>query len=120
MNKFDDWKAIAIGNEPREKFSFKHKNLKILDWIRHKEILNYYSKSSISVVPSKWQEPFGRTAMESAAYGCATITSNNGGLPETFENDLILKKLNVNELVKIIKKLILNKDFLIKFKKKTF
>ena len=50
-------------------------------------------KSSISVVPSKWQEPFGRTAMESAAYGCATITSNNGGLPETFENDLILKSL---------------------------
>ena len=55
--------------------------------------------------------------MESAAYGCATITSNNVYLPETFENDLILKKLNVNELVKIIKKLILNKDFLIKLKK---
>ena len=42
-----------------------------------------YSKSSISVVPSRWEEPFGRTAMESAAYGCATIISNKGGLPET-------------------------------------
>ena len=37
--------------------------------------------------------PFGRTAMESAAYGCATIISNKGGLPETFNSDLILKKL---------------------------
>ena len=39
------------------------------------QILNYYSKSSISVVPSRWLEPFGRTSMESAAYGCATITT---------------------------------------------
>ena len=46
-----------------EKYKFTHKNFKILDWIKHSEILNYYSKSSISVVPSKWQEPFGRTAM---------------------------------------------------------
>ena len=60
--------------------------LKFLDWVTHKKILNYYKKSSISVVPSRWQEPFGRTAMESAAFGCATITSKRGGLPETFEN----------------------------------
>ena len=42
--------------------------------------------SSISIVPSMWEEPFGRTAMESAAYGNATIISNKGGLPETFKN----------------------------------
>jgi len=88
LNKYKDWKALAIGNEPREKFDFNHKNLKILDWIKHDEILKYYSRSSISVVPSRWLEPFGRTAMESAAHGCATITSKNGGLPETFYNDL--------------------------------
>ena len=35
LNKHKSWSAIAIGNEPREKFSFKHKNLKILDWIKH-------------------------------------------------------------------------------------
>ena len=70
-----------------EKFNFKHPNLKILDWVNHKKILQYYNKSSISVVPSKWQAPFGRTAMESAAAGCATITSTKGGLPETFDNN---------------------------------
>ena len=73
LDEFKNWKALAIGNEPREKFNFSHKNLKILDWARHQKILDYYAKSSISVVPSKWQEPFGRTSMESAAYGCTIM-----------------------------------------------
>jgi len=120
LDRFKDWKAIAIGNEPREKYNFAHKNFRILDWVKHQKILKYYSKSSISVVPSKWQEPFGRTAMESAAYGCATITSGKGGLKETFDNDLILRKLNYTELFKLIKKLILKKDLLRKIQKKNF
>ena len=63
---------------------------------------------------------FGRTSMESAAYGCATIISNNGGLPETFKSDLILKNVNSKELYKLIKKLILNKKLLFKDSKKNF
>ena len=111
LDKFKDWKAIAIGNEPREKFDFQHKNFKVLDWIQHKKILKYYSKASISVVPSRWLEPFGRTAMESAAYGCATITSKNGGLPETFDNELFLERISSDEIYRLIYKLIKNKKF---------
>ena len=120
LQKFKDWKALAIGNEPREKFNFKHKNFKILDWLQHDKILNYYSKASISVVPSKWLEPFGRTAMESAAYGCATITTKNGGLPETFDNTLYLDKINSDQLFKIIAKLILDKKKRLAIQKKNF
>ncbi len=109
LNKFNNWKAYAIGNERREVHSFKHKNYKILNWLPHKEILNFYKKSSISVVCSRWQEPFGRTAMESAAYGCATITSDRGGLKETFKTNLTLKKLDSHSLEKIIKKIILDR-----------
>ena len=65
-----------------------HKNLKTYSWLPHEKILDLYKQSSISIVPSRWDEPFGRTSMESAAYGCAVITSNKGGLPETFKNDL--------------------------------
>ena len=49
--------------------------------------------------------------MESAAYGCATITSKNGGLPETFENSLFINKINEVQLFKIIEKLITNNDY---------
>ena len=36
LDKFKDWKAVAIGNEPREQYDFFHKNYKVLDWIQHK------------------------------------------------------------------------------------
>jgi len=117
LNKYENWEAIAIGNEPREKFNFKHPRFKILDWVEHKKIINFYNKASISIVPSKWQEPFGRTAMESAASGCATVTSKQGGLPETFDNKLFINKVNENELFKIVNFLIKNKKFRIKHQK---
>ena len=120
LQKFKDWNAYAIGNERREVHSFNHKNYKILNWLPHNKILNFYKKSSISVVCSRWQEPFGRTAMESAAYGCATITSDRGGLKETFNTNLILKNLNYISLEKIINKIILNKKYLKKIQFSNF
>ena len=117
LDKFKDWRALAIGNERREKHNFKHKNFKVIDWLPHEKILNYYKKSSISVVCSRWQEPFGRTAMESAASGCATITTDRGGLSETFKNNLILKDVNFKSLEKLITKIINNGIYLKKIQK---
>jgi len=112
LDKYDDWRALAIGNERREKHNFKHKNFKVINWLPHEKILNFYKKSSISVVCSRWQEPFGRTAMESAANGCATITTDRGGLSETFKNNLILKKLDYKSLENLISKIIKNTNLL--------
>ncbi len=120
LNEYSDWKAIAVGNEPRENFSFKHKNFKIIDWVKHSKILNIYSKSSIAVVPSKWDEPFGRTSMESAAYGCAVLTSIKGGLKETFNNTLFLKKITPDEIYNKIKDLINNKKKRLNIQRKNF
>ena len=120
LNKHKNWKAFAIGNEKREKFNFKHKNFKIHKWLPHNKILNFYKKSSISVVCSRWQEPFGRTAMESAAYGCATITSGRGGLKETFLNNLILHNLNYKSLTKLLTNIINNKTLLKRIQKTNF
>ena len=58
--------------------------------------------------------------MESAAYGCATITSNRGGLSETFNTNLILKTLDSSSLEKLIKKVILNKKMLKKIQNNNF
>ena len=108
LDKYPDWNATVAGNEPREKYSFNHRNLKIYPWLPHKKILKLYNESSISVVPSRWEEPFGRTAMESAAYGCATITSQKGGLLETFDNDLYLNNLSSKDIFDKVNYLISN------------
>ena len=120
LNTNSSWKAIAIGNEPREKIYFKHKNFKILNWIEHSKLLKFFEQAAISVVNPTWQEPFGRTAMESASRGCALITSLSGGLQETFKNNLILKKNNKQNLVKQIQFLIDNKKKLTTIQKFNF
>lgn len=120
LKKYPNWKAIVAGNEPREKFNFKHKNFVVYPWLPHKKILKLYNDSSISVVPSRWEEPFGRTSMESAAHGCATITSKKGGLLETFDNDLFLNILNSSSIFKSIENLIKNPHKLRYYQKKNF
>ena len=120
LNKYQDWKAIVCGSEEREKYNFFHKRLKIMDWTEHKTLLSLYSKCSIAVVNPTWQEPFGRTALESSSRGCAVITSKSGGLIETFNNNLILKNNNKSNLIKSISELIENKKHLSKIQKINF
>ena len=120
LNKFPNWKAIVCGSEEREKYNFHHERLKIINWIEHKKLLSIYSKCSISVVNPTWQEPFGRTALESASRGCAVITSKSGGLGETFNNNLILKKNDKNNLIKLVTKLIKDKQYLSIIQKNNF
>ena len=117
LKKHKDWKAIVAGNEKREFYDFKHERLKIYDWLSHKQIINIYKKSSISVVPSTWNEPFGRTAMESSDMGNALITSGKGGLKETAFNPIILKKINSRSIQNEIEKLIKNPNLLKKIQK---
>jgi UDP-glucose:(glucosyl)LPS alpha-1,2-glucosyltransferase len=48
----------------------------------HPEVLAALAGAAIVVVPSRWQEPFGLTALEAMASGAALICSPRGGLPE--------------------------------------
>ena len=108
LNNFKEWKAISIGDEDRRSIYIKHSRHKELGFLNHKKTLNILNKSEIAVVPSKWEEPFGRTALEASSRGCATIISNRGGLKETTNHAIILKKLDYINLYKEIKKLIIN------------
>ena len=117
LNKYKDWSAIAVGNEKRESYNFKHKRFKIIKWSSHKKIINIYKSTSISIVPSQWNEPFGRTAMESSDLGNAIITSGKGGLLETSYNPIVLKKVYKKNIVKEIEKLIKSPNLLKKIQK---
>ena len=120
LNKYKDWSALVYGNELREKIIFSHARLKVHNWINHSKLLKIFEKASISVVNPVWDEPFGRTALESSSRGCAVITSKSGGLSETFKNNIILKKNNSFELINEISKLIENNSRLKKIQMHNF
>tara|TARA_B100000989_G_scaffold295720_1_gene277345 strand:+ start:304 stop:2418 length:2115 start_codon:yes stop_codon:yes gene_type:complete len=117
LNKYKNWKALVIGDEPREKLTFEHNNLIVKGYTKHENVLNQLKKVSISIVCSRWEEPFGRTSLEAASRGCAVIISNRGGLPETSKGAIILEELSVKELFKQIENLIKNKKKLINYQK---
>ena len=107
LNKYPEWSSIVIGNEPREKLFYNHPRLKILGFKDNDYVLNKLKGVSISVVPSKWDEPFGRSSLEAASRGCAVIRSDKGGLNETTNASIVLKKLTSDEIYKHL-------DFLIR------
>ena len=109
LNKYNNWKAVVIGDEEREKHNFKHKNLNILGFQNHTKVLEIFKQTSISVVCSRWEEPFGRTSLEAASCGCAVIITNRGGLPETITNGVIVEKLSKKNVFDAISSLITNK-----------
>jgi glycosyltransferase involved in cell wall biosynthesis len=54
----------------------------LLGYRDHPDVLAAMARAAIVVVPSRWQEPFGLTALEAMACGAALICSRRGGLPE--------------------------------------
>ncbi len=108
LDEFPKWKAFSLGDEDRRNIFINHKRHFELGFLKHSKVLNLLDKTAISVVPSRWEEPFGRTALESTSRGCATIISNKGGLPETTKQAIVLKNLDANNLYKQIRFLIRN------------
>ena len=48
----------------------------------HDDVLTAMARAAIVVVPSRWPEPFGLTALEALACGATLLYAPNGGLPE--------------------------------------
>ena len=63
LDKYRDWKAISIGEEKRFQQFPTHKRHFDLGQISHKKVLKYLSQSEIAIIPSRWEEPFGRTLL---------------------------------------------------------
>ena len=111
LNTNKNWIALSIGEEKRFQNYPTHKRHKNLGQISHKKVMDYLSKSEIAIIPSRWEEPFGRTALEASSRGCATIISTTGGLTETSDYVVKLKKLDVKNIELETIKLIRNNKF---------
>ena len=51
-------------------------------YLPHDATMERMSRAAIAVVPSRWPEPFGLSALEAMAHGAALVCSRRGALPE--------------------------------------
>jgi len=89
--KYPSFKFVFCGDgfykDKINKLAQIKKNIKLFTSLDHAKLLQLIAKSKLTVVPSVWQEPFGRVALESLSQGTPTVVSNRGGLPEIIKNE---------------------------------
>jgi UDP-glucose:(glucosyl)LPS alpha-1,2-glucosyltransferase len=94
LPRLPGWRAEMIGadrfgaNSPETPFlrALRPKasaaGVAMLGWRPHADVLAAMARAAIVVVPSRWPEPFGLTALEAMACGAALICAPRGGLPD--------------------------------------
>ncbi|HEX3665107.1 MAG TPA: glycosyltransferase family 4 protein [Rhizomicrobium sp.] len=95
LPRYPGWKAEIIGahwfkaGDPPDNYeksvaaaASAGASIKLGGFRPHEEVTAALRGASIAVVPSKWDDPFPRSALEALAAGCALICSKQGGLPE--------------------------------------
>ncbi len=76
-----------------------------------------YKKIKVLLIPSQWEEEFGRVAIEAMVNGIPVIASNIAGLKDSVgSGGVLLEKDGVNSWIKEIKELCKNRDY---FKKRS-
>jgi glycosyltransferase involved in cell wall biosynthesis len=96
LPRHPDWRALVVGasrpggsqlpsrfeSELRARAAGLGDAVRFAGFLPHDEVQDHFRRAAIVVVPSVWQEPFGRTAIESLAAGCAVIAYDRGALGE--------------------------------------
>lgn len=80
-----------------------------LGFLPYEKTQHLFREAEIVVIPSLWQEPFGRTAIEAQAQGCAIVTSGRGGLAEIIgDTGVVVKDVTPQTLAEAVMDLIRN------------
>ena len=98
-------KADAVKIRLEDKVSF-------IGQIDHRQVLSEIKKSAIVTVPSVWQEPLPRSAIEAILSGTPVVATEVGGLKEVVKDQVygILCKPNENSIKDAIVSCFIHKD----------
>jgi glycosyltransferase involved in cell wall biosynthesis len=119
LKKNRSWTCDIVGNDPRYYERITHPKIHYHGWLTYKKTMKIFEKSKIAVIPSTWDEPLGRTAIEAASRGCASIISKKGGLIETNRHGLFLNYVTKEELYNKLNKIINSPSLINFYSKKT-
>jgi len=119
LKKNKSWSCDIVGDDPRPFDKINHPRIYYHGWLTQKKTMKIFEKSKIAVIPSTWEEPFGRTAVEAASRGCVSIISKKGGLIETNSHGLFLNYITEEELLNKLNKIINSPSLINFYSKKT-
>lgn len=97
-----EWRAVIMGadrfgpDSPETPYLEKLRPLTatagvmMTGYVPHDKVLKAMAEAAIVVVPSRWQEPFGMTALEAMGCGAAVVASPMGALPDLVGNAALL------------------------------
>jgi len=96
---------------------YKSDNIHFMGFKKREEI---YTSLNILIIPSLWEEPFGRIIPEAYSYGIPVIGSNRGGIPELIKEGktgFIFDPDKEEDLEEKIRKFIAQPDLIPSFSK---
>ena len=110
--RLSKYKFLAVGRTDkyiRQKLD-KIKNIEYLEWTNDKREI--YAKTSIMLVPSLWEEPFGRVCIEAISNEIPCIASEKGGIAEAVMGGgiLINNPFDIDKWVEEIEKVMRNNE----------
>ncbi|UGU17992.1 glycosyltransferase family 4 protein [Sinomicrobium kalidii] len=116
----DNWRLFIAGRVDENyrnelaKYLFSDQ----LTFLGYTEANDFYKKIDVLVVPSIWEEPFGRVVVEGLMNRVVVLGSKKGGIPELFEeeNRSFLFAPDVENLTLLLDKILLDPSILNDFK----
>lgn len=113
--KFPHLNFNLIGSGPDfprlQKLSLKLPNIHLIGEINYSKLPSYYSRSHLLLVPSKYQEGWGRIIAESVASGTPVIASSLGATREAADNNVaIFTPPTLKNFSKELRRLLKNKQ----------
>lgn len=97
-------KLLLIGKGRLSSSIKQNHNLKLIDWLDKEALYKYMQIAKIVVLPSEWNEAFGRILIEGINNCTIGVGSDRGGIPEVldFNPDYIFRSGDVIDLQKKI------------------
>lgn len=88
--KMPEQEFIVAGTTKKEEVKERMREMENVEHLGYVDMKEAYRQTRIALVPSEWEEPYGRIPIEAGASGIPSIATANGGLPESVGNQELL------------------------------
>ncbi len=108
MEGLEGVRLLLIGRGELAEQIEKNPKVELIDWMEREALYDYMKKAKAVILPSEWDEAFGRILIEAIYNGTLGIGSTRGGIPEVlgFDENYIFTAGDVQGLHQRIERVI--------------